>query len=102
MFQVEAVIKKSVGNYRTTLHHVQGILFSYFSGIAVSGGVDSMALARLCRELNVMPVDCKPKAAKEYVFWFRAFVVDHKAREGSSMEAQLTAERLEILGLLVL
>ena len=60
-----------------------------------------MALATLCREVNVMPVNFKPKAIEDYTLQFRAFVVDHGARKGSNIEAKLTSERLETLGPLV-
>ncbi|KAI9821830.1 MAG: hypothetical protein M1827_002412 [Pycnora praestabilis] len=48
-------------------------------GLAVSGGVDSMALATLCKRLDL---------TISYDFFFKAFIVDHGAREGSKAEAQ--------------
>ncbi|KAG8527504.1 uncharacterized protein KY384_007656 [Bacidia gigantensis] len=55
--------------------------------VAVSGGVDSIALALLCARLDrsfIYPV---------------ALIVDHKAREGSTQEAMKTKSRVEKLGL---
>ncbi|KAF2198897.1 hypothetical protein GQ43DRAFT_421482 [Delitschia confertaspora ATCC 74209] len=55
-------------------------------GIAVSGGVDSMALASLVAdEVKRDKAFAKPMA----------FIVDHKLREGSSEEAAWVAEQLE-------
>jgi len=63
------------------------------SGIAVSGGVDSMALAKLCMEL---------RKSRRYTYKpnFHAFIVDHKARPGSGKEANLVARRLSEIGML--
>ena len=65
-------------------------------GIAVSGGVDSMALAALCRQLKYVP------RASETKLSFQAFVVDHKARDGSTTEAQSVCRRLDRMGMLLL
>ncbi len=61
------------------------------SGIAVSGGVDSMALATLCVEL---------KKSQRYTYKpnFHAFIVNHKSRLGSGKEAKLVARRLYEIG----
>ncbi|KFY23094.1 hypothetical protein V493_06093 [Pseudogymnoascus sp. VKM F-4281 (FW-2241)] len=53
-------------------------------GLAISGGVDSMALASLCSGIQ----------SKDR-FKFRAFVVDHKVRAGSGDEAHAVAKILE-------
>ncbi|OBT57205.1 hypothetical protein VE04_02700 [Pseudogymnoascus sp. 24MN13] len=52
-------------------------------GLAISGGVDSMALASLCSRIQ----------SKDR-FKFRAFVVDHKVRAGSGDEAHAVAKIL--------
>jgi tRNA(Ile)-lysidine synthase TilS/MesJ len=54
-------------------------------GLAVSGGVDSMALACLCRDQA--PLDVRQK------MW--ALVVDHQLREESREEALKTKDTLE-------
>ncbi len=56
------------------------------SGLAVSGGLDSMALAYLCRSLPMQ----RPR--------FKAFIVDHRAREGSRREAEAVRDALEGMG----
>ncbi|KFY62208.1 hypothetical protein V496_04692 [Pseudogymnoascus sp. VKM F-4515 (FW-2607)] len=53
-------------------------------GLAISGGVDSMALASLCSRIQ----------SKDR-FRFRAFVVDHKVRAGSGDEAHAVAKILK-------
>lgn len=60
----------------------------YETGLAVSGGVDSMALAWLCSEMR--------KDSRGYEF--TAFVVDHKLRKGSTKEAQQVRQVLDGLG----
>lgn len=62
-----------------------------FVGIAVSGGPDSMALAYLCRQLQVTRPDLDLDV--------KAFVVDHRFREESTEEALLVAKWLSKLGL---
>lgn len=52
--------------------------------MAISGGVDSMALAALYSEL---------KLARNYLGMAHAFIVDHKVRSGSSEEAEWVAEQ---------
>ena len=61
-------------------------------GIAVSGGVDSMALAALC-------VNLKARKRKTFRPVFHAFIVDHKARPGSHEEAATVASRLKRSGM---
>lgn len=55
------------------------------TGIAVSGGVDSLALACLCKRLHIQD----PR-----LFRFKAFVVDHNARQNSAAEAAAVASVL--------
>ena len=50
-----------------------------------------MVLAKLC-------VDLSPLHKKPSDFDFHAFIVDHKARVESSIEARTVASRLEELG----
>ncbi|TQS36628.1 hypothetical protein Golomagni_02913 [Golovinomyces magnicellulatus] len=57
-------------------------------GLAVSGGVDSMALAVLCSNLK----SCN--SAEYRLLKFQAFIVDHGIRVGSSDEASSVAEIL--------
>lgn len=59
------------------------------SAIAVSGGVDSMALAFLCKQLE-------KKSAGQLSF--RAIVVDHRARPGSHEEAEDVVKMLHGMG----
>ena len=63
------------------------------AGIAVSGGVDSMALAHLCANLQKT---CS--VGPENRFVFLPFIIDHRARPGSTQEAVRTKLRLETLG----
>lgn len=60
-------------------------------GLAISGGVDSMALATLCADMKQPGQVLRPK--------FHAFVVDHGARSGSRNEAEAVIARLQDLGL---
>ncbi|KAF3035029.1 hypothetical protein E8E12_006283 [Didymella heteroderae] len=53
-------------------------------GMAISGGVDSMALAALYAELM---------AARKLPSLAHAFIVDHKVRQGSTEEAEWVAEQ---------
>lgn len=58
------------------------------AGLAISGGVDSMALASLCSQLQSEPNNpVRPR--------FRAFVVDHGVRATSKDEAASVAKILE-------
>ncbi|KAI9883110.1 MAG: hypothetical protein M1823_005133 [Watsoniomyces obsoletus] len=57
-------------------------------GLAISGGVDSMALARLCQNLAT-------KTRPDLNLSFKAFIVDHGARSGSAAEAAKVAELLQ-------
>ncbi|MCJ1433416.1 hypothetical protein MMC27_002776 [Xylographa pallens] len=66
-------------------------------GLAVSGGVDSMALAYLCQ--SVKELDTADRDGLK--FRFRAYVVDHRARDGSADEADLVVKRLRNSGKVV-
>lgn len=58
----------------------------YYQGMAISGGVDSMALASLCRQTAATD---RPHPS------FTGFIVDHRLREGSTEEACRVAEVLQ-------
>lgn len=62
-------------------------------GIAVSGGVDSMALAYLCSQLR----DTHTANQELARLRIRAFIVDHRAREGSAVEARAVARKLRTM-----
>ncbi|KAK7534638.1 PP-loop family-domain-containing protein [Phyllosticta citricarpa] len=62
-------------------------------GLAVSGGVDSMALATLAAELS-SEID-----GSEENDVFTAFIVDHQLRQGSDEEASLVQRSLDHLGI---
>ncbi|KAK5635008.1 hypothetical protein RRF57_010720 [Xylaria bambusicola] len=66
-------------------------------GIAVSGGVDSMALAYLCSRLRSH--DLYFRLADNPVTNFRAIVLDHRIREGSSEEAESVARAVRKIGI---
>lgn len=76
--------------------------------MAISGGVDSMALAALCSEIQQTPVEeivsglhptlAKFTAAVVRDLEFQAFVVDHGVREGSDAEAKAVSNVLEQRG----
>lgn len=73
-------------------------------GLAISGGVDSMALAALCAQMqsgafNSIQSDYLEEKER---FKFRAFVVDHGVRSGSAIEAQAVAQVLEKRGIQVI
>ncbi|GME50917.1 Pp-loop family protein [Neofusicoccum parvum] len=61
-------------------------------GLAISGGVDSMALATLCADLS------EEINEDDDGDTFTAFVVDHQLRRGSSEEALAVQENLYNLG----
>ncbi|KAJ8607590.1 hypothetical protein MRB53_040174 [Persea americana] len=67
------------------------LLVAHAEGLAISGGVDSMALAALCADLSRSDTNSRPE--------FEAFIVDHKIRSGSTAEAELVKDRLETIGL---
>ncbi|KAH7336378.1 hypothetical protein BKA65DRAFT_33118 [Rhexocercosporidium sp. MPI-PUGE-AT-0058] len=58
-------------------------------GLAISGGVDSMALAFLCSSMQ------KGLSLEKARIRFRAFVVDHGVRSGSDVEALAVSRSLE-------
>ena len=70
--------------------------------LAISGGVDSMALAFLCSHLkkaqsqNDLPHFHSNKSLSN--FHFGAFIVDHKSRESSTLESLKIQEMLAIQG----
>ncbi|TPX07801.1 uncharacterized protein E0L32_010488 [Thyridium curvatum] len=64
--------------------------------LAISGGVDSMALAFLCARAR--RDDPWLKIADHPVHSFHALVIDHRLREGSSQEARAVARALERVG----
>jgi tRNA(Ile)-lysidine synthase TilS/MesJ len=55
-------------------------------GLAISGGVDSMAMAALCSDLQKEPI-LHGLVHRHTHFKFKAFIVDHSARIGSGHEA---------------
>lgn len=61
-----------------------------FAGLAVSGGVDSMALASLCSRSNIRG---------GHAPYFTSLIVDHQARPGSGVEAEKVAETLRSLSM---
>ncbi|CAL5870918.1 uncharacterized protein PFLUO_LOCUS5160 [Penicillium psychrofluorescens] len=63
-------------------------------GLAVSGGADSMALAYLCRQLEIHSDSIADDAIS-----VTAFVVDHRAHAESSREARTVASWLSELGI---
>ncbi|KAI1260849.1 adenine nucleotide alpha hydrolases-like protein [Xylariaceae sp. FL1019] len=66
-------------------------------GMAISGGVDSMAMAYLCSRLRMQ--DRGFQLADNPVAVFRACVVDHRLREGSTEEAGKVAKALKVMGI---
>lgn len=65
-------------------------------GLAISGGVDSMALAALCSQVqSTYPGTGHDRLASLEKIKFRAFVVDHGVRAGSTAEANSVAGLLE-------
>ena len=80
------------------------------SGLAISGGVDSMALATLCSQMhssfsnttNSLNLENEKHVSSLDILrqvTFRAFVVDHGVRAGSAAEAQAVAKVLEEQGI---
>ncbi|KAH6711114.1 mitochondrial tRNA-lysidine synthetase [Leptodontidium sp. MPI-SDFR-AT-0119] len=63
-------------------------------GLAISGGVDSMALAFLCSSLQKKQPSLESGGSS-----FRAFVVDHGVRSGSDVEALAVSRSLEERGI---
>ncbi|CAJ2510704.1 Uu.00g063290.m01.CDS01 [Anthostomella pinea] len=64
--------------------------------LAISGGVDSMALAYLCTRLRQF--DPMFKISDNPVSGFRAMIIDHRLREGSDREAGAVAAALKTMG----
>ncbi|PYH71711.1 tRNA lysidine(34) synthetase [Aspergillus vadensis CBS 113365] len=63
-------------------------------GLAISGGADSMALAYLCKQWEL-----NQRQTSNDTVSVTAFVVDHKAREESTREANMVAGWLDDMGL---
>ncbi|KAK7921327.1 PP-loop family protein [Apiospora marii] len=66
-------------------------------GMAISGGVDSMALAYLCskvREVDPLFMVCDNPVAT-----FRGFVIDHGLRQESAQEAEQACKAIRRMGL---
>ncbi|GKZ37089.1 hypothetical protein AbraIFM66950_008480 [Aspergillus brasiliensis] len=63
-------------------------------GLAISGGADSMALAYLCKQWERTQTQTSDDTIS-----VTAFVVDHKAREESTREANMVAGWLDEIGL---
>jgi tRNA(Ile)-lysidine synthase TilS/MesJ len=72
-------------------------------GLAISGGVDSMALAALCSQLQQLSLSTRkrrqwPDLSSLQPLKFRAFIVDHGLRAGSGLEAEAVSKILEARG----
>ncbi len=72
-------------------------LTTKFTALAVSGGVDSMALAYLCTQIR--PTDAWIKVPDHPVSSPLGLIVDHGLREGSAVEADKVATALKKLGI---
>ena len=75
------------------------------TGLAVSGGVDSMALVALCSRLQAVSQNRPQSEADQLTDFhflrslkFRAFIVDHSLRPGSGLEAEAVSKVLEARG----
>jgi tRNA(Ile)-lysidine synthase TilS/MesJ len=72
-------------------------------GLAISGGVDSMALAVLCSKLQEFPYKKHKVRPIELQHFrnisFKAFIVDHQVRSGSYEEAKAVSSVLEKRGI---
>ncbi|KAI2863160.1 hypothetical protein CBS12448_4176 [Aspergillus niger] len=77
---------------RTGRHHVSHLPRRL--GLAISGGADSMALAYLCKQWERTQTQTSDEKVS-----VTAFVVDHKAREESTREANMVAGWLDDMGL---
>jgi hypothetical protein len=72
-------------------------------GLAISGGVDSMALGALCSRLQdpshwslrLVTEGQRPEVRSLSALKFRAFIVDHDLRAGSDLEAEAVSKILE-------
>jgi tRNA(Ile)-lysidine synthase len=74
------------------------------TGLAISGGVDSMALATLCSNLHKQNLSkysgiTRARQEQDQQFEFRAFVVDHGVRKSSDIEALAVKAEVEKLGM---
>ncbi|KAM3082337.1 hypothetical protein ACMFMF_002002 [Clarireedia jacksonii] len=81
----------------------EGLVGRQRLGLAVSGGVDSMALAALCMRMNkkwpLIHKHLKIDPNLELRFRFTAFIVDHGLRDGSDEEALQVKSNLAELGI---
>jgi len=85
--------------FNTICSNTSGIRAQPIYGIAVSGGVDSMALAFLCSKMRDKATKIQHNPQDDLLVpRFRAFIVDHRAREGSGEEAKIVRTRLRSLG----
>lgn len=76
-------------NLVSTNHQRANVNTNQIIGLAISGGVDSMALAALCSRLQSASQSQEGEAPP--LTEFQAFVVDHGVREGSNDEANSVA-----------
>src|SRR3569833_1168739 len=67
-----------------------------FAGMAISGGVDSMALAFLCARLRSF--EPRLRVSDHPVSRFRAVIVDHGLRDGSTAEAEAVRAAVQAMG----
>lgn len=74
------------------------LILTIFTALAISGGVDSMALAYLCSR-SVRASSLRATIADNPVSHFRCYIVDHRLREGSTAEAHAVVEVLKSMGL---
>jgi tRNA(Ile)-lysidine synthase len=86
---------RRVGEYLTLMPVLYQRLTA-IAGIAVSGGVDSMALAFLCSKARRF--DPWMRIADHPVNDFVCFIIDHQLREGSAQEAEAVCRRVRGMG----